>query len=47
MTEVQRRRHLLGIFNCRTPESREKRVRAVMEQALAVAERVRGKRKNT
>ena len=47
MTEVQRRRHLLGIFNCRTPETREKRVRAMMEQALAVAERVRGKHKNT
>ncbi|MGA2251763.1 YdeI/OmpD-associated family protein [Terracidiphilus sp.] len=41
MTEVQRRRHLLGIFNCRTPETREKRVRAVMEQAIAVAQRTR------
>ncbi len=51
MTEVQRRRHLLGIFYCRTPESREKRVRAAMEQALEVAARARathpsGKDKN-
>jgi uncharacterized protein YdeI (YjbR/CyaY-like superfamily) len=41
MTEVQRRRHLLSIFNCRTPETREKRVRVVIEEAMAVAERVR------
>ena len=47
MTAVQRRRHLLGIFYYRTPESREKRVERMMEEALTVAERTRAKRKNT
>ncbi len=41
MTAVQRRRQLLGIFYYRTPESREKRVRQMIEEALAVAERAR------
>lgn len=47
MTAVQRRRQLLGIFYSRTPESQEKRVDRMIEEALTVAERVRGKRKNT
>ena len=44
MTEVQRRRHLLGIFNCRAPEGREKRVRAVMEEAVVRAGKLPGRR---
>ena len=39
MTPTQRRRHLLGIFYYRTPESREKRVRAMVEEAIARAGR--------
>jgi uncharacterized protein YdeI (YjbR/CyaY-like superfamily) len=34
MTDVQRRRHLLGIFYYRTPGAREKRVQRAIEQAL-------------
>ncbi|HEX8811849.1 MAG TPA: YdeI/OmpD-associated family protein, partial [Terracidiphilus sp.] len=34
MTDVQRRRHLLGIFYYRTPEARERRVQRAIEQAM-------------
>jgi uncharacterized protein YdeI (YjbR/CyaY-like superfamily) len=47
MTAVQRRRHLLGIFYYRTPESRERRMEKAIEQALAVAERARKTRSRT
>jgi uncharacterized protein YdeI (YjbR/CyaY-like superfamily) len=43
MTAVQRRRQLLGIFYYRTPESQEKRVGQMIEEAMAVAERIRNK----
>ncbi|WP_263410644.1 YdeI/OmpD-associated family protein [Terriglobus tenax] len=39
MTPVQRRGHLLGIFYYQTPESREKRARKVVDEALKVAEK--------
>jgi len=39
MTKVQRRNHLLGIFYYRAPESREKRARKAVEEALKVAEK--------
>jgi uncharacterized protein YdeI (YjbR/CyaY-like superfamily) len=45
MTEVQRRRHLLGIFLYRTPEGQTKRVQAVMDEAIARAEKARGARR--
>jgi uncharacterized protein YdeI (YjbR/CyaY-like superfamily) len=47
MTTVQRRRQLLGIFYYRTPESREKRLQQMIEEALAVAERARRRHKGT
>jgi uncharacterized protein YdeI (YjbR/CyaY-like superfamily) len=42
MTPVQRRNWLLSIFYCRTPESRERRISKMLEDALA---RVEGKPK--
>ena len=38
MTLLQRRQHLLGIFYCRTPESRDRRISKMLEEALARAE---------
>jgi uncharacterized protein YdeI (YjbR/CyaY-like superfamily) len=38
MTLLQRRQHLLGIFYCRTPESRDRRIARMLEDALARAE---------
>jgi uncharacterized protein YdeI (YjbR/CyaY-like superfamily) len=35
MTLLQRRQHLLGIFYCRTPESRGRRIARMLEDALA------------
>jgi uncharacterized protein YdeI (YjbR/CyaY-like superfamily) len=35
MTLLQRRQHLLGIFYCRTPESRDRRISKMLEEALA------------
>jgi uncharacterized protein YdeI (YjbR/CyaY-like superfamily) len=35
MTRVQRRNWLLSIFNCRTPESRDRRISKMFEDALA------------
>ena len=37
MTPVQRRGHLLGIFGYQSPESREKRARKAVDEALQVA----------
>ncbi len=37
MTPIQRRSHLLGIFNYRSPESRQKRARQAIDQALKIA----------
>lgn len=34
MTALQRRQHLLGIFYCQSPESRQKRTRKAVEEAL-------------
>lgn len=34
MTPLQRRQHLLGIFYCQSPESRQKRARKAVEDAL-------------
>jgi uncharacterized protein YdeI (YjbR/CyaY-like superfamily) len=42
MTPIQRRNWLLSILNCRTPESRDRRISRMFEDALARAE---GKRK--
>jgi uncharacterized protein YdeI (YjbR/CyaY-like superfamily) len=39
MTPVQRRNHLLGIFYCRTPESRDRRIAKMLEGALTRAEK--------
>jgi uncharacterized protein YdeI (YjbR/CyaY-like superfamily) len=39
MTPTQRRGHLLSIFYCRTPESRDRRISKMLEDALARAER--------
>lgn len=39
MTVVQRRRHLLGIFNYRSPEARERRAQQAVDQAVALARR--------
>jgi uncharacterized protein YdeI (YjbR/CyaY-like superfamily) len=39
MSETRRRRHLLGIFGYRTPESRARRMEKMMQEAVAVAER--------
>lgn len=38
MTLLQRRRWLLGIFYCRNPESRDRRIAKMLEDALARAE---------
>lgn len=38
MTLLQRRQHLLGIFYCRSPESRDRRITKMLEDALARAE---------
>ncbi len=35
MTVLQRRHYLLGIFYCRTPESRDRRISKMLEDALA------------
>ena len=35
MTPIQRRNHLLGIFYCRAPESRDRRISKMLEDALA------------
>jgi len=37
MTPIQRRNHLLGIFYYRSPESRQKRARQAIDQALKIA----------
>lgn len=37
MTQVQRRGHLLGIFYYQSPESREKRARKAIDEALKIA----------
>jgi len=39
MTLLQRRSHLLGIFYCRTPESRDRRIAKMLEAALAHSDR--------
>ncbi len=39
MTLLQRRNHLLGIFYCRTPEARDRRIAKMLEAALAHLER--------
>jgi uncharacterized protein YdeI (YjbR/CyaY-like superfamily) len=41
MTAIQRRGHLLGIFYSRRPESRQKRVDKMVEEALKIANRNR------
>ena len=41
MTAVRRRNHLLSIFHYQTSESRERRVRVAVEDALKVAKRLR------
>jgi uncharacterized protein YdeI (YjbR/CyaY-like superfamily) len=38
MTPLQRRYHLLGIFYCRAPESRDRRIAKMLEEALARAQ---------
>lgn len=37
MTSIQRRGHLLGIFHYQSPESREKRARKAVDEALRIA----------
>jgi len=39
MTPLQRRYQLLSIFYCRTPESRDRRIAKMMEDALARTKR--------
>src|SRR6266851_7866766 len=39
MTPLQRRHWLLGIFYCRNPESRDRRIAKMLEEALARTER--------
>ena len=39
MTPLQRRYQLLGIFYCRTPESRDRRIAKMLEDTLARADR--------
>jgi len=39
MTPLQRRYHLLGIFYCRTPETRDRRIANMLEDSLARLER--------
>ena len=41
MTPVQRRRHLLGIFYYRTPESRQRRAQAAIDEAIARVNKLR------
>ncbi|HEX8811848.1 MAG TPA: YdeI/OmpD-associated family protein [Terracidiphilus sp.] len=41
MTANQRRRHLMSIYYYRTPEGREKRARAVIDEAIARAKKAR------
>jgi len=38
MTPIQRRNWLLSIFYCRTPETRDRRIAKMLEDALARAE---------
>jgi uncharacterized protein YdeI (YjbR/CyaY-like superfamily) len=45
MTEVQRRRHLLGIFYYRTPDGQSKRVQALVEDAVARVNKLGERRK--
>jgi uncharacterized protein YdeI (YjbR/CyaY-like superfamily) len=45
MTLLQRRSHLLGIFYYRSPEARDRRIRNMLEAALAHAER-KSRKKN-
>ena len=40
MTPLQRRHYLLGIFYCRTPESRDRRIAKMIEDALARAQKL-------
>jgi len=42
MTVLQRRHYLLGIFYCRTPESRDRRIAKMLEDALARNDRKPG-----
>jgi len=44
MTPLQRRHQLLGIFYYRSPESRDRRIGRMLEEALAFAERKTNKR---
>jgi uncharacterized protein YdeI (YjbR/CyaY-like superfamily) len=39
MSETRRRRHLLGIFGYRTPESRARRLDKMLQEAIALAEK--------
>jgi hypothetical protein len=39
MTPLQRRHQLLGIFYYRSPESRDRRIAKMLEEALARAEK--------
>src|SRR5256712_715612 len=39
MTPIQRRNWLLSIFYCRTPESRDRRIAKMLEDALARTDR--------
>jgi hypothetical protein len=39
MSPSHRRRHLLGIFYYRTPESRNRRIEKTLQEASAFAER--------
>jgi uncharacterized protein YdeI (YjbR/CyaY-like superfamily) len=39
MTVVQRRGHLMGIFYCQSPESRQKRTQKAIEEAVRVAQK--------
>jgi uncharacterized protein YdeI (YjbR/CyaY-like superfamily) len=44
MTANQRRRHLMSIYYYRTPEGREKRARAVIDEAIARAKKTKAGR---
>ena len=46
MTPTQRRNNLLSIFHYRTPESRERRITKMLEEAVARAEGRSGKQKH-
>jgi uncharacterized protein YdeI (YjbR/CyaY-like superfamily) len=39
MTPLQGRYYLLGIFSCRTPETRERRISKMLEDSLTPLER--------